>query len=142
MSTQTEIVVCRAYLHLQSFFDRFLGERVFRSSHGCFNNNLFMVATTPRLSLTCLRNLPNIPRLHDWMNRPSLPYRSMKLVRMLAGLHCRGVSQPTPSNTSSGLGRWTWEAEVATEERWMFRNTKNFSQEASSTRKDTHDSLA
>ncbi len=53
---------------------------------GYFNNNLFVVATTPRLTLTCPRILPNIPRLHDWLNRPSLPYRSMKLVRMLARL--------------------------------------------------------
>ena len=76
-----------------------------------YNNNLFVVVTTPRLSLTCPRNLPIIPRLHDWLNRPPLTYGSMELVRMLAG-----PSLPWSISTHTlkhliRLGRWALEDE-------------------------------
>jgi hypothetical protein len=78
-----------------------------------FNNNLFAVATTPQLSLTWPRILLNIPRLHDGLNRPSLPYRSMKLVRMLGG---PSLQWSFSAHTLKHLIRWDdgpWKAEVS-----------------------------
>ena len=113
--------------------------RRFRVSLQFFNNNLFVAATTPRLSLTWPPILLNITRLHDGLKRPSLPYRSMKLVRMPAG---SGVSQPTPSNTSPAGTMDLEKRKSQTEERWIFPHATNFSQEVPVARKDTYDLLA
>jgi len=97
--------------------------RRFRVSLQFFNNNLFVAATTPRLSLTWPPILLNITRLRDGLKRPSLPYRSMKLVRMPAG---SGVSQPTPSNTSPAGTLDLEKRKSQTEERWIFPHATKF----------------